>query len=76
MALCVPAILSTAGRKCSHGEADAEIRIFTPAIELPFAGHPVLGTAFFVGDRTGADTVRLTTGSGLVPVGSLCGNRK
>ena len=24
----------------------ARIRIFTPAAELPFAGHPVLGTAF------------------------------
>ena len=24
----------------------AKIRIFTPKVELPFAGHPVLGTAF------------------------------
>ena len=30
-------------------EADATIRIFTPTTELPFAGHPVLGTAFVLG---------------------------
>ena len=28
---------------------DARIRIFTPAHELPFAGHPVLGSAVVVG---------------------------
>jgi trans-2,3-dihydro-3-hydroxyanthranilate isomerase len=46
----------------------AHIRIFTPAAELPFAGHPVLGTAFILGERLGADVVRLRTGAGLVPV--------
>jgi trans-2,3-dihydro-3-hydroxyanthranilate isomerase len=25
-------------------EADARIRIFTPTMELPFAGHPTLGS--------------------------------
>jgi trans-2,3-dihydro-3-hydroxyanthranilate isomerase len=50
------------------GQADADIRIFTPALELPFAGHPVLGTAFVLGERAGADTVALTTGSGVVAV--------
>lgn len=30
-------------------QADATVRIFTPAAELPFAGHPVLGAAFVVG---------------------------
>ena len=29
--------------------ADAQVRIFTPAKELPFAGHPVVGTAFVLG---------------------------
>ena len=29
----------------SERETDFEIRIFTPAKELPFAGHPVIGTA-------------------------------
>jgi trans-2,3-dihydro-3-hydroxyanthranilate isomerase len=47
---------------------DAHIRIFTPALELPFAGHPVLGTAFVVGDRLGLDVVRLRCARGIVPV--------
>ena len=34
--------------------ADATIRIFTPAVELPFAGHPVLGTAVVMGRRLGS----------------------
>lgn len=44
------------------------VRIFTPSAELPFAGHPVLGTAFVVGGRTGDETVVLQTGAGPVPV--------
>jgi trans-2,3-dihydro-3-hydroxyanthranilate isomerase len=44
---------------------DARIRIFTPSTELPFAGHPVLGTAFVVGERLAADIVRLQTDAGL-----------
>src|SRR3989442_15897193 len=47
---------------------DARIRIFTPATELPFAGHPVLGTAFVVGELFGREVVRLETGAGVVPV--------
>jgi trans-2,3-dihydro-3-hydroxyanthranilate isomerase len=47
---------------------DARIRIFTPATELPFAGHPTLGAAFVVGERRDLKTVRLLTGSGIVPV--------
>jgi trans-2,3-dihydro-3-hydroxyanthranilate isomerase len=49
-------------------EADATVRIFTPGAELPFAGHPVLGTAFVVGERQNLRTVRLRTGVGIVPV--------
>ena len=30
---------------------DAHVRIFTPVNELPFAGHPLLGTAIALGDR-------------------------
>jgi trans-2,3-dihydro-3-hydroxyanthranilate isomerase len=48
--------------------AEARVRIFTPAAELPFAGHPVLGTAIVVGDRLGVDSVRLETGAGVVPL--------
>ena len=32
-----------------EAEGHARLRIFTPATELPFAGHPVLGTAFVLG---------------------------
>src|ERR1017187_8843238 len=43
---------------------DAWIRIFTPGAELPFAGHPVLGSAFVLaGER---EVVRLETGLGIV----------
>jgi trans-2,3-dihydro-3-hydroxyanthranilate isomerase len=50
------------------GMADARVRIFTPGTELPFAGHPVLGTAFVVAEELGVDSVRLQTGAGVVPV--------
>jgi trans-2,3-dihydro-3-hydroxyanthranilate isomerase len=55
---------------CDDGdaEADVRVRIFTPAAELPFAGHPVLGTAFALARRLGGDAVRLRTGAGVVPV--------
>jgi trans-2,3-dihydro-3-hydroxyanthranilate isomerase len=48
--------------------ADARVRIFTPAVELPFAGHPVLGTAVVLGDRIGVTEINLATGAGIVPV--------
>lgn len=47
---------------------DVRIRIFTPAKELPFAGHPVLGTAFVIGEQLGRLEVRLETGIGVVPI--------
>ena len=52
----------------AEAEGDVKVRIFTPARELPFAGHPVLGCAFVVGDELGRDTVRLETGLGVTPV--------
>jgi len=52
----------------AEGEGHARIRIFTPARELPFAGHPVLGTAFVLGAPLQLDEIRLETGSGVVPV--------
>jgi trans-2,3-dihydro-3-hydroxyanthranilate isomerase len=48
--------------------ADAQLRIFTPGGELPFAGHPTLGAAFVVAEREGLRSVRLRTGAGIVPV--------
>ena len=50
------------------GEGHALIRIFTPAQELPFAGHPVLGTAFVLGGPLQLDELWLETGRGIVPV--------
>jgi trans-2,3-dihydro-3-hydroxyanthranilate isomerase len=52
----------------SGGGGHARIRIFTPARELAFAGHPVLGTAFVLAAPLQLDEVRLETGSGVVPV--------
>jgi PhzF family phenazine biosynthesis protein len=53
-------------------DADYQVRIFTPTDELPFAGHPTLGTchAWLVGDRSasGSDVVVQQCGAGLVPV--------
>jgi trans-2,3-dihydro-3-hydroxyanthranilate isomerase len=46
----------------------ARIRIFTPVSELPFAGHPVLGTAFVLGAPLQLVEIRLETGVGVVPV--------
>jgi trans-2,3-dihydro-3-hydroxyanthranilate isomerase len=52
----------------ADGEAHARIRIFTPATELPFAGHPVLGSAFVLGAPLQLGEIRLETGAGVVPV--------
>ena len=48
--------------------AHARIRIFTPAVEVPFAGHPTLGSAFVLGGPLQLVEIRLETGSGVVPV--------
>jgi trans-2,3-dihydro-3-hydroxyanthranilate isomerase len=52
----------------SRSPGEAEIRIFTPSTELPFAGHPVLGTAFVLAEDDPSDTIVLHTGAGRVPV--------
>jgi len=48
--------------------ADVRIRIFTPACELPFAGHPTLGAAFVLGGPLQKIVIRLETGAGVIPV--------
>jgi len=45
---------------------DARVRIFTPEFEVPFAGHPTLGTASVV--AAGRDRVVLDVTAGLVQV--------
>ena len=47
---------------------NVKIRIFTPTFELPFAGHPTLGTAFVLGAPLQLDVITLETGRGNVPV--------
>ena len=47
---------------------DVRIRIFTPTSELPFAGHPVLGTAFAMAGPLQSILMRIETPGGIVPV--------
>jgi trans-2,3-dihydro-3-hydroxyanthranilate isomerase len=46
----------------------ARIRIFNPRAEMPFAGHPVLGTAFVLGAPLQLGVIELETGVGNVAV--------
>jgi trans-2,3-dihydro-3-hydroxyanthranilate isomerase len=52
----------------SAAGGDARARIFTPSAELPFAGHPVLGTAALLSAAQGRAHVTLETGAGEVSV--------
>lgn len=47
---------------------DVKVRIFTPATEVPFAGHPCLGTAVVLATPLQLSEIRLETGRGIVPV--------
>jgi trans-2,3-dihydro-3-hydroxyanthranilate isomerase len=49
-------------------DGHVRIRIFTPGVELPVAGHPVLGTAFVLSGPLQLAEIRLETGVGVVPV--------
>jgi len=49
-------------------ERGVRVRIFTVQEELPFAGHPTLGTAFALRGATGATEVVLDLNAGRVPV--------
>ena len=51
-----------------EAEGHARIRIFTPVTELPFAGHPVLGSAFVLGAPLQLGEIKLETGAGVIPV--------
>ena len=52
----------------AEGDGDARVRIFTPEHELPFAGHPVLGSAVAAAVARRSSAVRLETGLGVIPV--------
>lgn len=49
-------------------ERGVRARIFTVQEELPFAGHPTLGTAFALRAQTGAEEIVLELNVGKVPV--------
>ena len=49
--------------------ATARVRIFTPNFEMPFAGHPTLGTAHVVRDlKSAGDRLTLEMQAGCIPV--------
>jgi trans-2,3-dihydro-3-hydroxyanthranilate isomerase len=49
-------------------ERGVRVRIFTVQEELPFAGHPVLGTAFALRGNSGASEIKLELNVGTIPV--------
>lgn len=49
-------------------KATAHVRIFTPGFEMPFAGHPTLGTAHVVRSLRGGDRVTFEMKAGIVEV--------
>jgi len=55
---------------CPDAQGAWPVRIFTPAAELPFAGHPTLGTASVLRALTGGDAplVELQLRVGTIPV--------
>jgi len=60
--------------------AQAKVRIFTPQLELPFAGHPVVGTSYVLATEgpiprpQGSFEIRLELGAGVLPVEIACIN--
>jgi len=56
------------GDAATEKENGVRVRIFTVQEELPFAGHPTLGTAFVLRGQSGAAEVRLALNVGIVPV--------
>ncbi|MFE4592510.1 PhzF family phenazine biosynthesis protein [Streptomyces laurentii] len=50
----------------AENDGDVRVRIFTPVNELPFAGHPTLGTAVVLGASHAAKELRMETAMGTV----------
>jgi trans-2,3-dihydro-3-hydroxyanthranilate isomerase len=51
----------------AEDDHDAKVRIFTTVVELPFAGHPTVGTAWVLARQSGR--TRLTLELGVGPIG-------
>ena len=49
-------------------DGHVRMRIFTPGGEVPFAGHPTLGTAFVLAAPLQLGEIRIETAGGTVPV--------
>jgi len=56
------------GDAAGEKERGVRVRIFTVQEELPFAGHPTLGTAFALRRNTGMAEIRLDLNVGTIPV--------
>jgi trans-2,3-dihydro-3-hydroxyanthranilate isomerase len=52
----------------AQADGHVRVRIFTPTVELRFAGHPVLGTAFILGGPMQLVEIRIETRQGTVAV--------
>jgi trans-2,3-dihydro-3-hydroxyanthranilate isomerase len=79
----VPALMQDIAREINYSETtfllppdsggDYRVRIFTPSRELPFAGHPLVGSAYVIVSERMMEwsepltTVRMETGAGLIP---------
>src|ERR1700751_3136540 len=65
-----------------EGERGVKLRIFTGEDELPFAGHPTLGTAFVLRGSSNAAEIALDLAVGRIPVafsqrdGAVFGERR
>ncbi len=46
----------------------AKVRIFNPTAEMPFAGHPTVGTGYVLSKMRGGDALRLEVPAGVVEV--------
>ena len=63
-------------------EANWKVRIFTPRSEIPFAGHPTLGTAYVLAQEGMVElkepktTINLEMGVGIIPVELDVANKK
>jgi trans-2,3-dihydro-3-hydroxyanthranilate isomerase len=65
--------------KSIDAHADFDIRIFTPRSELPFAGHPTLGTAYVLLNHINnklknKNSIKLKTKVGVIPLKKADGN--
>ena len=51
-----------------ESDGHVRVRIFTPSVELPFAGHPLLGTAVVLGGPLQLIEIGLETGKGTIAI--------